>query len=750
MRKLLFSAVSAAALVAGMPFASAQDLSQPLPFTLKTKPSTSTGASANIPPGTAPASPNNGDLWTTITGLWARINGNSVPIVSGPALSTAGDIATFSGTNGQTVTDSGFSIATMFQQASTGCWETYCVDSVHGSDSNPGTAAAPFQTFAPIGYGSTVTAGQSVGLACGSIWKPTLATANQSPTTNQYVLGVVEASPATYPGNPLTYNTVAAYNYGGSCSALPILDGSAIIPNSAFTAVGGSYPNLYYAGASFTGSGGGPGGTTLTVNSGLAGAIEIGYTLGGNGCVPSGTTILSGSGNSWVASAAIPGCSNVALTALPTFLPENNNMFVWETGAPGDDPTGQFMSLQTSEANANSTAGGYYIPGWTAFEATMPAAGYIYVHPYDGTNAVTNGYTYEYAMQIPLEWNTLYDHITGIEGRKSGSNSGVFDFPNGSAGFTQLSNCIARDTGRHAALLSSGSVVNNCEFVDNYDNESGISGNWLVFHDRTTSGIGQYPLTVTNDVFEQDQVIANNGASGALGVYSHTDDTSSMGPLILSNDWYIARNGNPVSGYGAANVAGVTANQQYGSQILSLTAPSMAGEVLTNSQVVTSAPSNDIILFGTSGASISIDNSKFCSSSTGGSQGVFRFSGSNNNTLTLTNSLIYGRHPNSVNPTLLFNGGSGTTYLFQGDDFGSNEQYWTPISDQGSGNTFSASSMNNIYESQGGYSPQWFLNTTHYVALSNWVAAVTDPNATTDGGAAYLACKMAETMPEVQ
>jgi hypothetical protein len=58
--------------------------------------------------------------------------------------------------------------------------------------------------------------------------------------------------------------------------------------------------------------------------------------------------------------------------------------------------------------------------------------------------------------------------------------------------------------------------------------------------------------------------------------------------------------------------------------------------------------------------------------------------------------------------------------------------------------------MNNIYESQGGYSPQWFLNTTHYVALSNWVAAVTDPNATTDGGAAYLACKMAETMPEVQ
>src|SRR5580658_5713113 len=84
MRKSFLAAASAAALTAGMSVASAQDLSQPLPFTLKTKPSTTGGASVNVPPGSAPASPNNGDLWTTLTGLWARINGATVPIVSGP------------------------------------------------------------------------------------------------------------------------------------------------------------------------------------------------------------------------------------------------------------------------------------------------------------------------------------------------------------------------------------------------------------------------------------------------------------------------------------------------------------------------------------------------------------------------------------------------------------------------------------------------------------------------------------------
>lgn len=40
--------------------------------------STTTAASINVPHGTAPSSPTNGDIWTTTIGMYARINGNTV------------------------------------------------------------------------------------------------------------------------------------------------------------------------------------------------------------------------------------------------------------------------------------------------------------------------------------------------------------------------------------------------------------------------------------------------------------------------------------------------------------------------------------------------------------------------------------------------------------------------------------------------------------------------------------------------
>lgn len=46
--------------------------------------STTAGASLNVPHGTAPTSPTNGDIWTTTTGLFARINGSTVgPFAAG-------------------------------------------------------------------------------------------------------------------------------------------------------------------------------------------------------------------------------------------------------------------------------------------------------------------------------------------------------------------------------------------------------------------------------------------------------------------------------------------------------------------------------------------------------------------------------------------------------------------------------------------------------------------------------------------
>lgn len=114
--------------------------------TVTTAASATTGAGLNLPHGAAPTTPNNGDLWTTTTGLFARINGvtvgpygtatisgmtsgqvaiangassigSSVPlagagagIVTGPTSATAGHLLQFSGTAGQ-VSDSGIAVA---------------------------------------------------------------------------------------------------------------------------------------------------------------------------------------------------------------------------------------------------------------------------------------------------------------------------------------------------------------------------------------------------------------------------------------------------------------------------------------------------------------------------------------------------------------------------------------------------------------------------------------------------------------
>src|SRR6185503_14607179 len=67
-------------------------------------------AGMNLQPGSAPSSPVNGDLWTTSSGLFARVNGTTVgpmaPGVANPVTfaspSVAGNIAQFSNTSGAT------------------------------------------------------------------------------------------------------------------------------------------------------------------------------------------------------------------------------------------------------------------------------------------------------------------------------------------------------------------------------------------------------------------------------------------------------------------------------------------------------------------------------------------------------------------------------------------------------------------------------------------------------------------------
>ncbi len=110
-------------------------------------------------------------------------------------------------------TDAVGNTASSTNQSFTTAAYTYYVDSVNGSDSNPGTS--PSLAFKNITALPTINAGQSVGLASGSYWRQELAA---------------------------IANNVKITSYGSG--ALPILDGSDVVANATFTKTGG-YTNVY-------------------------------------------------------------------------------------------------------------------------------------------------------------------------------------------------------------------------------------------------------------------------------------------------------------------------------------------------------------------------------------------------------------------------------------------------------------------------------------------------------------------------
>jgi hypothetical protein len=77
--------------------------------TLQLPAATTANASINLPHGTAPTSPTNGDCWTTTAGLYCRINGTTVgPLNVGAAISgtpTGGNCASW--LNSTTIQDAG-------------------------------------------------------------------------------------------------------------------------------------------------------------------------------------------------------------------------------------------------------------------------------------------------------------------------------------------------------------------------------------------------------------------------------------------------------------------------------------------------------------------------------------------------------------------------------------------------------------------------------------------------------------------
>jgi len=97
---------------------------------------------------------------------------------------------------------------------------TYYVDSVNGSDSNPGTQAAPWKTIGKVNS-ATLAAGQSVGFKRGDTWRETL-----------------EPGQSGSAGNPITFG---AYGDGSA----PLITGADVLNN--WTLDSG---HIYYASVS--------------------------------------------------------------------------------------------------------------------------------------------------------------------------------------------------------------------------------------------------------------------------------------------------------------------------------------------------------------------------------------------------------------------------------------------------------------------------------------------------------------------
>jgi len=317
----------------------------------------------------------------------------------------------------------------------------YYVDSVSGSDANGGTSSsAPLQHLAAV---PAVPDGSTICLRRGSTFTDTLW------------IGT----------NANTRNDITVEDYGPSNLPPPMIDNSDVIPPSAWSAVGGSYPNLYQATVP------GPG-TSISSPYGTSSIPDI-YI------------------NVWE-------CKNAPCTP---------------TGEGGDD---DFLLSTSTEAGANSQPGSYYIAGQNPATGNGPADSgslTIYLSATDGSDPATNGYTYTYSHRFAgLEIDGNNAVVTNIASKKGALNDGsiVQYGDNGSATFNDIE---ADQGGKHNMLCAGGCTVNNSKFVDEYY----TNGNMFVAFNGSGPGL---PVTLNNDTFIDGVPLS----SAVTAFYGHNGD----------------------------------------------------------------------------------------------------------------------------------------------------------------------------------------------------------------------------------
>lgn len=188
---------------------------------LITAASTTNGAGLNLPPGTAPTSPVNGDLWSTNSGVYARVNGVTIDLVGGTAPSiTVGSTAVLSGTSGAvlwnnagTLANSGISINTAGNVAIGGSSATAGRALLIGGTATGGT------TVYGVRVGQTADSGVTANLITFSSAPSTAAAAFTVATNYHYiangtVIGAGSSINAQFGFAVSSDMTTATTNYG--------------------------------------------------------------------------------------------------------------------------------------------------------------------------------------------------------------------------------------------------------------------------------------------------------------------------------------------------------------------------------------------------------------------------------------------------------------------------------------------------------------------------------------------------------
>lgn len=179
------------------------------------------GSTLNLPHGTAPSVPADGDVWTTTTGLYVRVNGTTV----GPLASSSGGAAwgTITGTlSSQTDLQSALDLkAPLASPTFTGTVTAPTIVGTDTTDASSSTTGA-LKTAGGLGVAKKLYVGSS-GVFTGTVEVATPTAGKHAVTknwVNSLVMNLVANGSALLGDNTnfsdMTFNAVEAYSGGGS------------------------------------------------------------------------------------------------------------------------------------------------------------------------------------------------------------------------------------------------------------------------------------------------------------------------------------------------------------------------------------------------------------------------------------------------------------------------------------------------------------------------------------------------------